>query len=112
MQISIFIVNLSDCCGHVGTIFLYVNSNFLSELRVDLGTWVLSSCCDLAIVKVISSDRYLLGLVLVGKLREISSILVTFSWCDLAMVLMVIFVDRSWQMGLFQMSMASTQSTS
>jgi hypothetical protein len=90
-----------------------VNSNFYSELRVDLGTWVLSSsCCDLAIVKVISSDRYLLGLVLVGKSREISSILVTFSWCDLAMVLMVIFVDRYWQMGLFQMSMASTQSTS
>ncbi len=90
-----------------------MNSKFQSELRVDLGMWVLSSsCCDLAIVKVISSDRYLLGLVLVGKLREILSILVTFSWCDLAMVLMVIFVDRYWQMGLFQMSMASTQSTS
>jgi hypothetical protein len=97
----------------VGTIFLYANSNFHSKLRVDLGMWVLSSsCCDLAIVKVISSDTYLLGLVLVGELREISSILVTFSWCDLAMVLMVIFVDRYWQMGLFQMSMASTQSTS
>jgi len=72
-----------------------VNSNFHSELRVDVGMWVpSSSCCDLAIVKVISSDGYLLGLVLVGKLREILSILVTFSWCDLAMVLMVIFVDR------------------
>jgi hypothetical protein len=72
-----------------------VNSNFQSELRVDLGIGVLSpSCCDLTIIKVISSDRYLLGLVLVGKLREIWSILVTFSWCDLAMVLMVIFVDR------------------